>query len=51
MKPVHDMGVAELAADPGEVHRLLTVGAERARALAVPTIELVRERVGFAPRG
>ena len=42
---------AELAADPGEVHRLLTVGAERARALAVPTIELVRERVGFAPRG
>lgn len=42
---------AELAADPGEVHRLLTVGAERARSLAVPTIELVRERVGFAPRG
>jgi len=42
---------AELAADPGEVHRLLMAGAERARSLAVPTIELVRERVGFAPRG
>jgi tryptophanyl-tRNA synthetase len=38
---------AELSADPGEVKRLLALGAERARELAVPTLELVRERVGF----
>ncbi|MSO46842.1 MAG: tryptophan--tRNA ligase [Thermoleophilia bacterium] len=42
---------AELAADPGEVVRLLNVGATSARSLAVPTVELVRERIGFAPRG
>ena len=42
---------AELAADPGEVVRLLKVGADHARSLAVPTVELVRDRIGFAPRG
>ncbi len=42
---------AELAADPGEVVRLLTIGADRARTLAVPTVELARQRIGFAPRG
>jgi tryptophanyl-tRNA synthetase len=42
---------AELAADPGEVERLLRAGAERARAISVPVIEDVRERIGFAPRG
>ncbi len=42
---------AELAADPAEVARLLKVGADRARELAVPTVATVRERIGFAPRG
>ena len=42
---------AELAADPGEVVRLLKIGADHARSLAVPTVELVRDRIGFAPRG
>jgi tryptophanyl-tRNA synthetase len=42
---------AELAADPGEVVRLLKIGADHARSLAVPTVELARERIGFAPRG
>ncbi len=42
---------AELASDPGEVVRLLKIGADHARALAVPTVELARERIGFAPRG
>ena len=42
---------AELASDPGEVVRLLKIGADHARSLAVPTVELVRERIGFAPRG
>ena len=42
---------ADLASDPTEVVRLLKVGADHARSLAVPTVELVRERIGFAPRG
>ncbi len=42
---------AELSSDPGEVVRLLKIGADHARSLAVPTVELVRERIGFAPRG
>ena len=42
---------AELASDPGEVVRLLKIGADHARSLAVPTVELARERIGFAPRG
>jgi tryptophanyl-tRNA synthetase len=39
---------AELAADPAELARLLDVGANKARALAAPTLERVFERVGFA---
>jgi len=42
---------AEIAADPGEVERILAAGAERARAIAVPVLEDVRARIGFAPRG
>jgi tryptophanyl-tRNA synthetase len=38
---------AELAADPGEVLRLLAVGAERARAVAAPTFERARDAMGF----
>jgi tryptophanyl-tRNA synthetase len=38
---------AELAADPAEVSRLLGRGAERARLLAVPTMERVRDVIGL----
>lgn len=39
----------ELAADPGEIARLLEVGAERARAVASGTLAKAYERVGFLP--
>ncbi|HVR30417.1 MAG TPA: tryptophan--tRNA ligase [Thermoanaerobaculia bacterium] len=38
-----------LYADEAELDRLLAVGAEAARAVAEPKIELVKERVGFLP--
>jgi tryptophanyl-tRNA synthetase len=38
---------AELVADPAELDRVLAAGAERARAVAVRTMEAVRERVGL----
>lgn len=38
---------AELAADPGEVERILQDGAQRARAVAVPLMERVRRAVGL----
>jgi tryptophanyl-tRNA synthetase len=38
----------ELRSDPGELQRLLAVGAEKARAASHPTLELVYERMGFA---
>ena len=41
----------ELLADPGEIARLLRVGAEKARALATVTLAEVYERVGFLSRG
>jgi tryptophanyl-tRNA synthetase len=36
-----------LLADPAEIDRILTAGAERARALAAPTVAEVRRIVGF----
>ncbi len=42
---------AELATDPAEVQRMLAVGADRAREVAVRTMADVRERVGFHPAG
>jgi tryptophanyl-tRNA synthetase len=36
-----------LLADPGEIDRILAAGAERARAVAAPTMAEVRRRVGF----
>ncbi|MDT7934879.1 MAG: tryptophan--tRNA ligase [Sphingomonadaceae bacterium] len=39
----------ELEADPRETDRLLVRGAERARAIAAPVMERVREVVGFLP--
>jgi tryptophanyl-tRNA synthetase len=38
----------ELAADPGELERLLRVGAERAAEIAEPTLEAMYDRMGFA---
>ena len=37
----------ELRDDPGELHRLLTLGAEKARAASTPTLEAMYERMGF----
>ncbi|MGH2778646.1 MAG: tryptophan--tRNA ligase [Actinomycetota bacterium] len=40
----------ELMNDPGEIDRLLAVGAERAEAVAAETMARVRERVGLTTR-
>jgi tryptophanyl-tRNA synthetase len=40
---------AELAADPGETQRILALGADKARAMAAPTLARVRERLGLPP--
>ncbi len=37
----------ELIADPDELDRLLALGAEKARAVAEPKVELMKERMGF----
>jgi tryptophanyl-tRNA synthetase len=38
----------DLAADPGELERLLRTGAEKATAVAAPTLEAMYDRMGFA---
>jgi tryptophanyl-tRNA synthetase len=40
----------ELMADPGEIERVLQVGADKARVVASKTLPQVYERVGFLPR-
>jgi tryptophanyl-tRNA synthetase len=40
----------QLAADPGELEKRLAVGAERARAVAESTMEVVWDRVGLGRR-
>jgi tryptophanyl-tRNA synthetase len=37
----------ELSGDPGELQRLLAIGAEKARAASEPTLEAMYERMGF----
>jgi tryptophanyl-tRNA synthetase len=37
----------EFSRDPGELERLLAVGAEKARAASAPTLEAMYERMGF----
>jgi tryptophanyl-tRNA synthetase len=37
----------ELRSDVGELERMLTVGADKARAASAPTLELMYERLGF----
>jgi tryptophanyl-tRNA synthetase len=41
----------ELSADPGEIARILHLGADRAQEIAAKTLATVYERVGFLPRG
>ncbi len=45
--------VNELLTDPAELESLMNKGAQKAREVAAPTLELVYERVGFPanPRG
>ncbi len=38
-----------LRADEPELHRLLAIGAERARAASAPTLETMYDRMGFVP--
>jgi tryptophanyl-tRNA synthetase len=38
---------AQLRADPAELERILAAGAEKARAIAAPTVAEVRDRMGF----
>jgi len=40
-----------ISADPAEIQRTLTEGAEKARAVASKTLATVYERIGFLPRG
>lgn len=39
------------ASDPGQLGRVLEMGAQKAQAVAAKTLAAVYERVGFAPRG
>jgi tryptophanyl-tRNA synthetase len=41
---------AELRSDPGELHRILYLGAEKARAESAPTLEAMYDRMGFVRR-
>src|SRR5690606_22340507 len=41
----------ELLADRGELDRILAAGAQKAREVATPTLELVYERSGFVSSG
>ena len=40
-----------LAADPGEIARLLEIGADKAQGVARKTLTTVYDRVGFLRRG
>jgi tryptophanyl-tRNA synthetase len=41
----------ELRGDPGELGRLLAVGAEKAREASTPTLAAMYDRMGFVPPG
>jgi tryptophanyl-tRNA synthetase len=49
LRPVRER-YAALADDPGEIERALARGAERAREIAVPVLDDVRDRVGLVRR-
>ena len=40
----------ELMSDPAEIDRMLLKGAEKAAAVAAPTMDLVRDKTGLGPR-
>ena len=42
---------AELAADPGEVTRILRMGADKAAEVASKTLQRAKDAMGFLPRG
>ena len=42
---------AELSTDPGEVARILERGAEKARAIAAPTLARAKDAMGLLPAG
>jgi tryptophanyl-tRNA synthetase len=46
LRPIRER-YQQLMAEPGEIDRLLAVGAERARAVATPKLQQMKERVGF----
>ncbi len=48
LRPIRERH-AELSSDPAEVLRLLAAGAERARAVAGPTLVRARDAMGFLP--
>jgi tryptophanyl-tRNA synthetase len=48
LAPVHQR-YAELRPDRGALEEALAAGAEKARAIAAPTVADVRERMGFGP--
>ncbi|HYN75846.1 MAG TPA: tryptophan--tRNA ligase [Candidatus Limnocylindria bacterium] len=50
VKPLRDRTL-ELLDDPAELDRILATGAERARAVAGPTVAQAYDRVGFLPAG
>ncbi len=50
LRPIQDR-YAELADDPGEVQRVLADGADRAREVAVPTLQHAKQAMGLLPRG
>jgi tryptophanyl-tRNA synthetase len=50
LRPIQERYV-ELADDRGEVARLLQQGADRARAIAAPTLAKAQDAMGLLPRG
>jgi tryptophanyl-tRNA synthetase len=50
LRPVRERYL-ELRADPAHLRTVLAAGAERAEAVAAETVALVKERMGFVPRG
>ncbi len=41
----------ELRSDPGELARLLALGASKAREASAPTLAAMYDRMGFVPPG
>jgi tryptophanyl-tRNA synthetase len=50
LRPIRER-YADLSADPGEVARVLTAGAEKAQAVACNTLARAKEAMGLLPRG